>query len=203
MATGCSWLERLKAAKKALLIQDGKRKVHYTFADGTEMVEEYDSKANSLLSRKWKIKSELGGDGKWEFEVGEPVVPHMVTAMSEINESNTNPRFSRCDTNKAFQWRIRNLPYPLSTYSVKAEENNQTLVLRTSNKKYFKKFDIPDMKRLNLNLSESAISLSHANNTLLISYKKPDEVLEFEKLLKEHLSSVKPVDEGQGDCKTS
>ncbi|KAF5395327.1 hypothetical protein PHET_12389 [Paragonimus heterotremus] len=165
------------------------------------MVEEYDVKSHCLLSRKWKRKTPLGGDGPWEFEVGES--PSLFTGMEEISEANTNPRFGRSDTSKAFQWRVRNMPYPLSVYSVQVDSNDNTLVLRTTNKKYYKKFDIPDMKRLNLPLSQDAITLNHANNTLLISYTKPDEFLQYEKQLKLYLSTVKSIDEKEGDCKTS
>ncbi|CAH8563984.1 unnamed protein product [Dicrocoelium dendriticum] len=179
----------------------GKRKFHFTFDDETELVEEYDAKSHCLLARKWKRRTPLGGESRWEYEVGEP--PIQFSVADEITESNTNPRFSRMDTIKAFQWRIRNLPYPLDTYSIKLADNGQTLELKTRNNKYYKKFDIPDMKRLNLPLSQEAISMSHANNTLLISYAKSNEVLAYEKLLKDHLSTVKSIDQDQGDCKTS
>lgn len=75
-----SWIDKLKSAKKAGILQNGKvdlglfasfsnwhsnqrywwemlfnldrKKVHYTFDDQTEMVEEYDAKTNVLLSKK-------------------------------------------------------------------------------------------------------------------------------------------------------
>ena len=50
MAQQC-WPEKLKAATKTCLIQDGKRKVHYTFGDGNEMVEEYDLRNYDILVR--------------------------------------------------------------------------------------------------------------------------------------------------------
>ena len=48
----------------------------------------------------------------------------------------------------AFQWRIRNLPYPLSVYAVSVED--EKIVLRTSNKKYFKKFALLDLTRIGI-----------------------------------------------------
>jgi uncharacterized protein YjiK len=54
-------------------------------------------------------------------------------------------------------------------------------VVRTSNKKYFKRFDIPDMKRLKLTLEESSLAWKYQHNTLLIGYDKPDKILELEK----------------------
>ncbi|KAF8565246.1 hypothetical protein P879_11002 [Paragonimus westermani] len=196
-----SWIEKLKAAKKTAILQDDRKKIHFTLDNNTEMVEEYDVKSHCLLSRKWRRKTPLGGDGPWEFEVGES--PSLFAGMEEISEANTNPRFGRSDTSKAFQWRVRNMPYPLNVYSVQVDSDDNTLVLKTSNKKYYKKFDIPDMKRLNLPLSQDAITLNHANNTLLISYTKPDEFLQYEKQLKLHLSTVKSIDEKESECKTS
>ena len=46
------------------------------------------------------------------------------------------PIFSRIDTFKAFQWRIRNLPYSIDVYSVTVDTEKRELILRTTNKKY-------------------------------------------------------------------
>ena len=35
--------------------------------------------------------------------------------------------------------------------------------------RYFKRFNIPDMERAKLKLEQSAISIAHANNTLIIT----------------------------------
>ena len=44
--------------------------------------------------------------------------------------------FTRKDNSKAFQWRIRNLPYPLEVYSVTVDDDKYSMIIRTSNKKY-------------------------------------------------------------------
>ena len=54
-------------------------------------------------------------------------------------------------------------------------------MVRTSNKKYFKRFDIPDMKRLKLPLEESAVAWKYQHNTLIIGYDKPEKITELEK----------------------
>jgi hypothetical protein len=54
-------------------------------------------------------------------------------------------------------------------------------VVRTSNKKYYKRFDIPDMRRLKLNLEESSLVWKFQHNTLIIGYDKPDKIIEVEK----------------------
>ena len=80
------------------------------------------------------------------------------------------------DTKERFEWRIRNLPYPKETYIVEVDHPKQQIVLKTTNKKYFKRIDIPDLKRLGLVLMESNIAWKYANNTVIISYDKPKEV---------------------------
>lgn len=45
------------------------------------------------------------------------------------------------------------------------------MVIKTLNKKYYKRFDIPDLKRLNLELDESKLKVNFQNNTLIISVK--------------------------------
>ena len=44
--------------------------------------------------------------------------------------------FSRKDTATAFQWRIRNLPYPINNYIVTVDDNFAGITIRTVNKKY-------------------------------------------------------------------
>ena len=110
-----------------------RKKVHTSWADGTEMVEEYDLAADVLLSataffctlwpigplglnlvaaaRKVRSIKQTGGLGPWEFEVGEP---ERKDDNELVTESTSNPIFVRKDTPSQFQWRIRNLPYPMS-----------------------------------------------------------------------------------------
>ena len=82
----------------------------------------------------------------------------------------------RKDTKDRFEWRIRNLPYPKETYIIEVDHNKQQIVLKTTNKKYYKRIDIPDLKRLNMVMEESSIAWKYANNTVIISYDKPDAV---------------------------
>ena len=50
------------------------------------------------------------------------------------------PVVSRVDTPREFCWRIRNLPYGPEVYAVTAE--GREIVVRTSNKKYFKRIQV-------------------------------------------------------------
>ncbi|XP_016362705.1 protein DPCD-like [Sinocyclocheilus anshuiensis] len=194
------WADTLRKAKKTALIADGKRKVHYLFEDGSEMAEEYELKTDELVLRKWRHKSTFGGQGQWTLEVGE-TNPNGVTS-DLIKESSSNPLFMRKDTKTSFQWRVRNISYPTEVYSVSAEPAERCCVIRTSNKKYYKKFSIPDLDRCQLPLESAALSLTHANNTLIISYKKPKEILTLEQELLGELKKLKGTSEGDIDCKT-
>ncbi|XP_071494737.1 protein DPCD-like, partial [Diadema antillarum] len=199
-----AWLDTLRKSRKTALVQDGRRKIHFILPDGKELVEEYDVKTNDLLVRKWKTKSMLGREGKWEIEVGEQFCHPTVSAEAEhLRESSSNPVFTRKDNSKSFQWRIRNLPYPLATYSTTVDQENRCCIIRTSNKKYYKKFTIPDMDRANLPLQQAAITFAHSNNTLIISYKKPAEILDMEKQVQKELEKIKSSREGDMECSPS
>ncbi|XP_056385473.1 protein DPCD isoform X2 [Hyla sarda] len=183
--------------------QLGRRKVHYLFSDGKEMAEEYDQKTHELLGRKWRQKSALGAYGQWQIEVGEAVPPIVgVLQQDFLKENSSNPVFMRKDTKTSFQWRIRNLPYPKEVYSVTVDKKERSCIVRTSNKKYYKKFSIPDLDRCQLDLDESSLSFAHANNTLIITYQKPKELLALEEELQKELKSMKSTSDGDVDCKT-
>ena len=44
--------------------------------------------------------------------------------------------FSRKDTATTFQWRIRNLPYPINNYTVTVDDDSAGITIKTVNKKY-------------------------------------------------------------------
>ncbi|XP_060698455.1 protein DPCD [Hemiscyllium ocellatum] len=198
-----SWLERLRAAGKTAVIQDGKRKVHYLFPDGSEMVEEYEVSNDQLAVRKWRQKSQLGSQGQWQVEIGDTSSRAFGSLEQQlIQENSSNPIFTRKDTKASFQWRIRNLPYPKKVYSVTIDPEQRCCIVRTSNKKYYKRFNIPDMDRCRLSLDSSAVSFTHANNTLIITYQKPTEILQLEQEVLRELKKVKVAEDRDVECKT-
>ncbi|XP_041641785.1 protein DPCD [Cheilinus undulatus] len=198
-----SWIDSLKSSKKTALTHDGKRKIHYLFKDGREMAEEYDLITDELIVRKWRAKSTLGAQGQWQVEVGEPFSGPVTSLDSEVIKENcSNPVFMRKDTKTCFQWRIRNLPYPKDVFCVFVESSERCIIIKTSNKKYYKKFRITDLDRSQVPLDGSALSFTHANNTLIISYKKPKEILTLEQDLLKELKKLKGTNEGDVDCKT-
>eukprot|EP00735_Rhodelphis_limneticus_P006233 TRINITY_DN18611_c0_g1::TRINITY_DN18611_c0_g1_i1::g.1196::m.1196 TRINITY_DN18611_c0_g1::TRINITY_DN18611_c0_g1_i1::g.1196 ORF type:complete len:196 (-),score=21.79,sp/A5D8N2/DPCD_XENLA/50.79/8e-65,DPCD/PF14913.1/4.4e-69,HtaA/PF04213.8/2.3e+02,HtaA/PF04213.8/1.9 TRINITY_DN18611_c0_g1_i1:670-1257(-) len=186
--------------KTTCLVSGGVRKFHTTYPDGSEMVEEYDIKTDDLLVRKTKKKTALGREFPWVFEVGTPPPQVQVADSDLLMESNNNPVFMRKDMDDFFQWRIRNLPYPQHIYSINVDPADRKVVVRTSNKKYYKRFEIPDLDRLNLPLEESRIVWKHENNTLIIRYRKPNEVLQAEKMQKEERSKMKAEKDGDVEC---
>lgn len=189
VVTRSQWQSTLETAQKTALLQDGRRKIHYTFDDGTEMVEEYDASSNELLLRKTKERGTFGNAKPWAVEVGEVQTSIMLQKDIGIIENSSNPVITRRDKLDIYQWRIRNLKYPIDLYSLSIE--GKEIVVRTTNKKYFKRIGIPDLNRLDIELDERSLTYAHANNTLIITYKKPSAVLEFEKRLVNKLKALK------------
>lgn len=77
------WYKSLLNAEKACLKEDKIKKIHYKFEDDKEMVEEYNVDTQVLIRRAWKVKRNLGGEGKWEVEVGDSIpdaTPHIDAA---------------------------------------------------------------------------------------------------------------------------
>lgn len=197
------------------LITNGKKRLQTKYSDGTEMVEEYDLASDELVTRKWKFNHGFGlkkNSDIWEFEIGDAGSSSMSKngggleggSAEGLFFSAVNPSFHTRDRLDAFEWRVRNVPYPKDVYSLSVDEKSQEIILRTSNKKYYKRFNIPAMKRVGLNLEEKSISFSHENNTLIIQYEKPKVILDVEaKLRFERRKLNKDSKDGDVDCKQS
>lgn len=176
--------------------------MHTTFDDGVELVEEYDAQTHALLERKWKAKTMMGG--VWEHEIGIPLRPAETTTQQQqplnigLTTSAQNPIFMCLDTSKAWEWRIRNIPYPKDVYQLSLDKEKADVVLRTTNRKYHKRFKIPSMIRMNLALNDNALSYSYANNTLIIQYEKPDSILASEAHAREALKKCQK--DGDVEC---
>lgn len=196
------WLSQLKDAKKTCLIENNLKKIHYDLGNGKELVEEYNINTNVLTRRAWKRKTELKSEDQWDIEIGDPEPIYNIEENILIRENSSQPFVSRRYTRKNLEWRIRNLPYPIETYSVTVDHDDKCLVVRTSNRKYFKKLFIPDLERIGLSPKQQNLSYSHKFNTLIISYKKPNEFIEFEKQLWNDLKSLKRNNQPT-DCKPS
>jgi hypothetical protein len=104
-------------------------------------------------------------------------------------------------------FRIRNLAFTKDVYSVTVEFDGPKslgeIVVRTTNKKYFKKLAIPDMQRLGLTLDKDALTWSFSNNTLVIEYKKHLAVRAREAADKKEratMQSTRVKDSGEPQC---
>ncbi|KAL9656434.1 hypothetical protein ABK040_005199 [Willaertia magna] len=179
------------------IVADGKRKFHTTYENEEEMIEEYDLNTNQLLIRKVRKPTTLGGEGKWEYEIGgEPEELNYTTTNNQMNDflkpSSTNPIFIRKDTNEYFQFRIRNCFYSKDNYEILInDENNEEIIIKTKNKKYYKRFNISDMKRLKLPLEKNQLSWKLENHTIIISYKKPNKIIQLEREKEHQLIEMK------------
>merc|ERR1740138_1239484 len=169
-----------EGTKLATVNTGGRRKCHYTLPDESEVIEEFDLQTDELVVRKRRSKTVLGANEEWKYEVGE--APTRVTIENDmLRPSSSNPVLVRKDRPHAFEWRVRHLPYPKPTYSVSIDEENNQIVVRTSNKKYFKRIDVEELDRARVPLEEASLTWDHENSTLIIQYKKPAEIVKKER----------------------
>ena len=181
--------KQIKNGTRTYLINGDFIKFHTVFKDGSEIVEEYGIYSEEIESRRVK-KIGMTGKESWTTEIGEEIKPRNNDEFL-IKENDNNPLFIRKDTPNEFQWRIRNLKGDADNFMVECDKDKQQIVIRTKNKKYYKRFNIPDLERLNIKLDESLMKVNFVNNTLIISYTKPKEVLEAEKEILEEIRRVR------------
>ncbi|XP_074109134.1 protein DPCD [Cotesia typhae] len=196
------YFDLIKSAKKTSIIQDGKRKVHFLLPDGKELVEEYNLNDNILSRRLWRQKTKLGRDQGWEVEVGDPELKSSGVDIG-ICENITNPIVSRKISKLSLEWRIRNLPYPKEVFNVSINDAKDKIIVRTSNKKFYKEITVPDLERIHLKLDQDRLSFDHKFNSLIITYKKPPALLELEKKILNEVLGLKTVKENDVQCPTS
>ena len=165
-----------EGTSSAVLTAGGARvRVHTVYGKtGVERVEEYSVQDDALVLRRWRSAGTLGRQGKWTFEVGGEALSQKED--NGLRPAAQNPVFLVGDSKDCFVWRVRNLPYPKPTYSLSVDDEKQQIVLRTSNRKYFKRFDIPALKRNEIPLEQDAIEFHYSGSTLVISYEKPQAV---------------------------
>jgi len=179
----------------------GRKKLHTTWEDGTELIEEYDVNTEELVLRRRRKKTPLGKATEWEYLYGDPPSAFN-SAAGLLQESSRNPTFTRMDTRELFQFRIRNLPYPSDVFEVSVDAAQRQVVIRTTIKKYFKRFGIPELDVLDLGYDGQRLQWHHANNTLVVSYAKPPEVLTIEEEERVARRAMKSQQDGDVDCKT-
>ena len=165
-------------------------KFHTVFKDGTEIVEEYSLYSEEIESRRVK-KVSMTGKENWTTEIGEEIKRNNnEDFLIKVNNDN-NPIFIRKDTKENFEYRIRNLKGDADNFMFDIDKDKDEIVIRTKNKKYYKRFNIPDLKRLNLNLNENNLKVNFSNNVLVITYKKPIEILNNEKEIIDEIRKIR------------
>ncbi|EAN88480.1 hypothetical protein C3747_10g86 [Trypanosoma cruzi] len=171
--------ERLAEPKSSVIV-NGRKRITSKFVDGSEMVEEYDVITDELLLRKRRVKNTLGNFGNWQVEVGSEVKTRNLEKELLI-EANGSPEIVKQDTPEYHVFRIRNLPYAKDVFSVTVEHREPgdvgEIVVRTSNKKYFKRLSIPELQRHHIQLDPGHLLYDVQHNTLIIRYKKHLAVL--------------------------
>jgi hypothetical protein len=190
---------------KSSVIADGRRKVRALFTDGFEVIEEYDVITDDLLLRKSRRPTVTGGEGEWAVEVGtdERASRAFNADLDLLRESSSAPVLSRKDSDTEIEFRIRNLPYTKDMFSVTIDEQANALVVRTTNKKYFKRIEVPDMTRAGLRLDAANLSWDFKLNTLVITYRKHVAMRVVEAQEKKERASMKSArvkDDGDGKC---
>ena len=164
-----NWLKLIRDAKKTSMITGKIRKIHYTFPNGKEMVEEYSMETGVVQRRCWKLSKELMGDPKWEIELGEELnIPGKDPSFS-VREDNESPTLTKRITKKNIEWRIRNLPYPIENYQVSADPDKNCIIVRTTNKKYYKIITVPELERCSIQPKQENIAIFHQYSTLIIT----------------------------------
>ena len=191
--------KQVKNGSRTYLINGDFIKFHTVFKDGTEIVEEYGIYSEELERRRVK-KIGMTGKESWTTEIGEEIKPRSNDEFL-IKENDNNPLFIRKDTPKEFQWRVRNLKGDADNFMVECDKDKQQIVIRTKNKKYYKRFNIPDLERLNIKLDESLMKVNFVNSTLIISYTKPKEALAAESEILEEIRKVRAEIKKNPDAK--
>ncbi|XP_050092891.1 protein DPCD [Anopheles aquasalis] len=188
------WLQSIKKAEKTSSVLGNVRTVYYRFSDGREMIEEYSIETGLVLKRAWKVQSRLTRKEEWQIELGDSKCPSLIDNEPMLKEAETEPMVWKRITRNFIEWRIRNLPYPLPTYTITCNGTSRTLTIKTSNNKFFKELDIPEFHRCMFEPKREDLSVKHQNSTLILTYKKPLVLLEMEKAVLLELQDLDTFD---------
>lgn len=159
-----------------LPLSDGRLRISGTWNEDpekVEMIEEWRPAPNGkfdLQLRKWRRTDRMTGASPWALEIGGKEIAPSKPLL--VSESSTNPTWCQRDSTTAFVFEVGNIPYPIETYAVTVDVEKNELVLRTSNKKFFRRWMIGQLRRRSIALDEKLLSLSHdGTSTLTILVK--------------------------------
>ncbi|KXS22353.1 hypothetical protein M427DRAFT_141844 [Gonapodya prolifera JEL478] len=179
--------QRIKEPMRMAAMVEGRHRVHTSFPDGSEIVDEYDVKTEDLVVRRFRPPSVLGRPQPWVHEVGAPPAPPTGLSDSLLTPSSSSPSVVRRDKRHFFQWRCDRCPGPKDNYIVEVDTTGRRVLIKTKNKKFFARLPIPDLDRAGLPF-ESTVTVQHADKDggiLLVSYRKPPTILDAEERARE------------------
>jgi hypothetical protein len=166
-------------------VENGLQLVKKTYSDGGEVIEGWDIASDALQYRRSRRPRTVGGFTEWDTECGEFHRPVSQSSSSDtIAPSSTlNPQFVASETKSHLVFRVRNLvQHSSSDFSVFVDSDKDEIVIRTSTKKFYKRFPVPQLRRLKVPLDDELLSFSFEGSsqlgTLVIQYKKPRRVLD-------------------------
>ncbi|XP_066149256.1 protein DPCD [Euwallacea fornicatus] len=187
------WFTQLQKAKKTCLVDKNLKKIHFDFGDGRELVEEYDLSTALLTRRAWRFNKGFNkNEETWEIEVGDPEPNYKPNDKCMIRENSNQPFVTKSVTKSTLEWRIRNLPYSVDIYSVVVDKASYSLIVKTTNKKYYKKLPVQDLERLGIELEQKDVSFSHKFNTLIVTYNKPKKLQDVERAIFNEVKQIQP-----------
>lgn len=134
------------------------KRIHTTEDDGWQIVEEYCEKSRHQHSPS---------------PSPERISTSFFAPSQVLAPSKTSPVLSRCDTVGRFQWLVANLPYPESTYSVTVDKDKHHIIIKTNNRKYYKRIGVPELKDRGQQLDEKLLTWQYSQYTLTVSYPMP------------------------------
>ena len=146
--------------------------------------------------RKWRRKLKVGGFTPWTFEIGSAAPSAAAHGAGPTSASSTstqrallvaesagrNPEWHAKDAFQWWEWHVTNISFPVNTYSVTVDAEKQQLVLRTTNKKFFKRWSVDVLRRRGLTLEQDSVAFTHdaKTATLMIRYRKPQSEIQAE-----------------------
>lgn len=180
-------MEKIRNIKATGFKLNDKQKIISYESMGMDVVEMCEIDTGRLIGRKQREKVLTGENKPWEWTYG----------MPQEDESNGNPVFLRKDSDNYFQWLVRNIPYPPETYSVIVNEENNQIIIKTSNRKFFKVIKSP---MNSLKFKKSKLEWAWSRNMLVVRYPMPQEAIDEASFERKWRLSV-PLVENKEDCR--
>ena len=167
----------------------------YEEKGGIQRVDICEIDSGKLLATKQREKRTSGAYGPWEWVYGSPVEQRQDVETMEM--SSKNPIFFRQDTDDEWQWRVRQIPYPANFYNVTVDEVKNQIVIRTTNKKYFKRIDAPEGEKFDA----SKLQWAWAYSTLVIRHAKPPRVIAADRDMQKWRKNLPMQKDDDPDCR--